>query len=110
MYFFIAILTVGFIYELSLGAIDLKMCFLQRLDRKMLFFYLFIFSILRSYIYGFLIKERGLVIYTTGVKLLHLLIVMKKNQVISLNLLMDIVVVDLITSKLNGRFVLNYVF
>jgi hypothetical protein len=81
MYFFMIILTLGFIYELSLGAIDLKMYLISRLDKKILYVFLFILKVLRLYIYGFLVKERGLIIYTSDIKLLHLLTIMKKNEI-----------------------------
>lgn len=110
MYFFIAVLTLGFVYELQLGAIDLKMISLRSLDDKLAYIYLFISQFLKIFIYGFLLKERGIILYVNNCKLLHLLTIMKFNEIISLNCLVDIAVVDLITTKSNGRFVLNYVF
>lgn len=65
---------------------------------------------INKYIYGFLIKERLLSIFVKDTMLLQVLTIMKKNEIISAKALLDIAVVDLLNSKKNGRFILNYVF
>jgi hypothetical protein len=82
MYLFIAILTVGFIYELGLGAIDLKLYIISSLDRKLLYLFTFIYRVLRTYIYGFILKESSLILYTNNQKLLYLVTIMKKSEIL----------------------------
>jgi len=107
MFLFIFLLTIGFLYELFLGAIDL---YFLIFSRKVLYLWFFLFNICARYLYGYILKTRNLYIFTKERFLLPLVYFLKYNELYLFQSLLDIVVVDLINVTKLNRFVLNYVF
>jgi len=110
MIFFLFVLFIGFLYEYFLGAIDLKMIIDLKVSDKIKYLWLFLSNFLLRYIYGFLLKQNRMVCFAKNTYLLTVISIMKKNEIVSLQTLLDIVVVDNITNKFSGRFLINYVF
>jgi NADH:ubiquinone oxidoreductase subunit C len=83
----------------------------KHLEKKSIYFRLYIYSILKKYIYGFLGRDRCLIIYIKPKNILSVLTFFKYDSIISVKSLLDIAVLDSPNyMKHKGRFVLNYVF
>lgn len=113
MFLFLLLLTIGFIYELFLGAIDIYFYVTSnnRFSKfKLMYLFVFLFTFINRFGYGFIIKESLLSIFVKESNLLQILYILKKNEISALSSLLDIAVVDNLKLKLEGRFILNYVF
>jgi archaellum biogenesis ATPase FlaH len=82
-----------------------------RLNFHIYYICCFLRILLAKYIYGFLLKEKTLIAYTSPNTILQVITFLKSNSISALDSLLDIAVVDNISfSKDAKRFVLNYVF
>lgn len=77
---------------------------------KILYLFIFISTFLSKFSYGFILKESNLSVFVKESNLLLILYILKKNEICALYSLLDIAVVDALKLRLNGRFMLNYVF
>jgi hypothetical protein len=80
------------------------------ITQKSKYFVIFIYYMLFSYISGIKVNQNNLSIYIPSIKLLYCLTFLKYNSISYLNTLVDIVVVDHISSIKNNRFEISYVF
>jgi len=113
MYFFIFMLIVGFLFEFKLGIIDicvLTSISLNKLEYKYIYLFFYISTLLAKYIYGFVMKRTLLGIFIRDLNIIFFLTILKKNEVLLVSSLLDIVVVDLLKIRNHGRFLVNYIF
>ena len=80
------------------------------ITKKTVFFFFYVYYLLFSFIYGLKINQNQIFIYIFSTKLLYCLTFLKYNSISYLNTLVDIVVVDHISSVANNRFELSYIF
>jgi len=80
-----------------------------KITNKVKYMLYVMYYLLSQYIYGFMLKQKILIIYVKEKKLIHMLTIIKKNELISAKSLLDIAVVDMLKNKHLNRFVLNYV-
>ncbi len=65
---------------------------------------------MKIYIYGYLIKEKNILIFLKAMFILPCLFILKWNSISAARSLLDIIVVDLLNIVKGGRFLVNYVF
>lgn len=78
-------------------------------NKKTLFFLVFLYSNINKFVYGFLVKVKQLFLYVNSLNLLLVLHFLKSNSVSSVSSLLDITAVDKPSRGFN-RFELNYIF
>lgn len=79
------------------------------ITKKTKYFLIYLFFMLYSFIYGIKINQNQLYLYVYNNKLLYSLTFLKYNSLSNLSTLVDIVVVDNISSNLY-RFEISYIF
>jgi len=80
------------------------------INKKFLFLWLYYSSLLRKYIFGYVLKDYSIFIYVKAYYFFKFIFIGKKHELISLCSLLDIVVVDVLSNKNNNRFLISYIF
>jgi hypothetical protein len=70
---------------------------------------IFLYNLFYGSIYGYIIKQKTLIIYLNKLFILPVLTIMKYNMWISISSLTDIIAIDHLNKK-GTRFEINYVF
>jgi len=79
------------------------------LDNRSVHFRLYIYNNIKKFIYGFIVREKNIILYVKAKNMLLILTFLKFDALILLKSLLDIAVIDY-PKSIKGRFILNYIF